>query len=379
MSRLGNWPFGALVAALLITVFNIGTGNAVAQHYQRTDLTADNPSTSSTAANIDPSLVNAWGIARSSGSPFWVSDNGTGLTSLYFSTGAPRPLPGGAACALQNCVTIPLPNGQPGGTPTGAIFNYTGQFNVAPGASAIFLFATEDGAIAGWNPGANSSSAIVKVNRSSTAIYKGLALATTPAGAPRLYATNFANGTVEVFDGNFHRVNVAGAFLDANLPLNYAPFGIQNIGGNIVVTFAHRKPGSKDEDHGPGLGFVDVFDLAGRLVLRLQHGMFLNAPWGIALAPGDFGRFSHRLLIGNFGDGHINAFNAVTGKFVGTVLDQDGNMLSIDGLWGLTFGGDSANNGLATELFFTAGPNDENDGLFGKITPVSTEQRGNAE
>lgn len=368
MSRTRNWQHGAISTTLLLTLMLIHSVSAVAQHYQRTDLTADNASTSPTATNIDSNLVNAWGIARSSGSPFWISDNGTGLSTLYDGTGAARSL----------VVSIPQPDGQPGGTPTGAVFNYTGQFPVAPSAPAIFLFATEGGAIAGWNPGVNATSAIVKIKRSSTAIYKGLAIATAPQG-PRLYATNFASGAVEVFDGTFHRVNVAGAFLDPNLPLNYAPFGIQNVGGNIVVTFAHRAPGSTDEDHGPGLGFVDVFDLAGRLLLRLQHGPFLNAPWGIALAPADFGRFSHRLLIGNFGDGHIHAFNAVTGKFEGTMLDQDGNMLWIDGLWALTFGGNSANNGLATELFFTAGPNDENDGLFGKITPSSTEQRGNTE
>lgn len=368
MSRFCNRQVASVTAAVFFTLFLFNAGYAAAQHYQRTDLTADNASTSPAAANIDSNLVNAWGIARGSTSPFWISDNGTGLTTLYDGTGTARSL----------VVVIPQPNGQPGGTPTGAVFNYTGQFAVAPSAPAIFLFATEDGAIAGWNPGANLTSAIVKINRSSVAIYKGLAIATTPQGA-RLYATNFASGAVEVFNGNFHRVSVTGGFLDPNLPPNYAPFGIQNVGGNIVVTFAHRAPGSHDEDHGPGLGFVDVFDFAGRLVLRLQHGPFLNAPWGIALAPGDFGRFSHRLLIGNFGDGHIHAFNAVTGKFEGTLLDPEGNMLLIDGLWGLSFGGNSPNNGSETELFFTAGPNDENDGLLGKITPISSEQRGNAE
>jgi uncharacterized protein (TIGR03118 family) len=173
-------------------------------------------------------------------------------------------------------------------------------------------------------------------------------------------------------------VNVSGGFLDPNLPANYAPFGIQNVGGNIIVTFAHRAPGSTDEDHGPGIGFVDVFDLNGKLLLRLQHGPHFNAPWGIAEAPGDFGVFSHRLLIGNFGDGTIHAFNEVSGKLEGTLLDTNGDALSIDGLWALSFGGDNAKSGLATELFFTAGPNDESDGLFGKIT-VSTGQRGNAE
>jgi uncharacterized protein (TIGR03118 family) len=271
-----------------------------------------------------------------------------------------------------------LPDGTPGGTPTGAVFNYTSSFEVGPGQKAIFLFATEDGTISGWNPNVNPSAAVVKVKNSATAIYKGLALATTPSG-PRLYVTNFKSGGIEVYGPKFGRISPTGSFLDPSLPANYAPFGIQNVGGNIVVTFAHRKPGSTDEDHGPGLGFVDVFDLSGRLLLRLQHGLFLNAPWGIAMTPGDFGAFSHRLLVGNFGDGRINAFNAVSGKFVGTLLDPLGQPLSIDGLWGLSFAGDGTNNGLATELYFTAGANDENDGIFGKITPVSSEQRGNAE
>jgi uncharacterized protein (TIGR03118 family) len=368
MSRSRNWKHAAGAAALTLTLILMAASNGLAQHYQRTDLTTDNSSTSPTAPNIDPNLVNPWGMSRSSGSPWWISDNGTSLSTLYDSTGAPKSL----------VVSIPLPNGQPGGTPTGTVFNYTGAFEVGPGQSAFFLFATEDGSISGWNPNANASSAIVKVNHSANAIYKGLALATTAQG-PRLYATNFQTGGVEVFDGHFHHVTVAGGFLDANLPANYAPFGIQNVGGNIVVTFAHRKLGSKDEDHGAGLGFVDVFDVSGRLLLRLQHGPFLNAPWGIAQAPGDFGRFSHRLLIGNFGDGFIHAFNAVNGKFEGTLLDQNGSPLWIDGLWGLSFGGENTNSGLATELFFTAGANDENDGIYGKITPASNEQRGNSE
>jgi uncharacterized protein (TIGR03118 family) len=378
MSHLRNWKHAAGVAAFTLTFILLGVNSGLAQHYQRTDLTADNSSTSSTAANIDPSLVNAWGMARSSGSPWWISDNGTSLSTLYDSTGVARMLPAPAVCPLQNCISIPLPDGTPGGTPTGAVFNYTSSFEVGPGQKAIFLFATEDGTISGWNPNVNPSAAVVKVKNPATAIYKGLALATTPSG-PRLYATNFKSGGVEVYGPKFGRINPPGGFLDPNLPANYAPFGIQNVGGNIVVTFAHRKPGSKDEDHGAGLGFVDVFDLTGRLVLRLQHGLFLNAPWGIAMAPGDFGGFSHRLLVGNFGDGHINAFNAVTGKFDGTLQDPLGQPLSIDGLWGLSFAGDGTNSGLATELYFTAGANDENDGIFGKITATSSEQRGNAE
>lgn len=385
MSRSRIWKHAAGVAALTLTFLLLAASNGLAQHYQRTDLTTDNSTVSPNATNVDPSLVNPWGMARGSGSPWWISDNGMSLSTLYDATGAARMLPAPATCPLLNCISIPLPDGTPGGAPTGAVFNYTSSFEVGPGQKAIFIFATEDGTISGWNPNVNPSAAVVKVKHSATAIYKGLALATTAAG-PRLYATNFQSGQVEVFGPKFFQVNMPGKFVDPNLPANYAPFGIQNVGGNIVVTFAHRKPGSRDEDHGPGLGFVDVFDLSGRLLLRLQHVTFLNAPWGIAQAPGDFGPFSHRLLIGNFGDGTIHAFNAVSGKFEGTLLDSTGAPLAIGGLWGLSFGGDTtatatanANNGLATELFFTAGANDEADGIFGKITATGSEQRGNAE
>ena len=367
MSPSRNWKHAAGVAALALTFIVIVASNALAQHYTRTDLTTDNASVSP-APNIDPNLVNPWGMARSSGGPWWISDNGTSVSTLYDSTGLPKSL----------VVSIPAPDGQPGGTPTGTVFNYTGAFEVASGFSAVFLFATEDGTISGWNPGANATNAIIKVNRSGNAVYKGLAIATTPQG-PRIYATNFQSGGVEVFEGHFHLIHVGGGFLDPNLPANYAPFGIQNVGGNIVVTFAHRKPGSHDEDHGPGLGFVDVFDTSGRLLLRLQHGSYFNAPWGIAQAPGDFGPFSHRLLIGNFGDGWIHAFNAVNGKLEGTMLDPTGAPIAIGGLWGLSFGGENANSGLATELFFTAGANDEADGIFGKLTATPSEGRGNTE
>jgi uncharacterized protein (TIGR03118 family) len=354
---------------MIATLALVFSSAAFAQHYQQTDLVTDSSSISSTAT-IDPNLVNAWGLSRASGSPWWVSDNGTGLSTLYDGTGA----------IVQLVVTIPPPmGGTPPSAPTGTVYNFTGRFRLKPGKPSVFLFATEDGTIAGWNPGVDPTNAVIKVDNSKQgAIYKGCAIAKHLTSV-RLYATNFATGQVEMYDGNFQPVAMASAFQDANLPANYAPFGIQNVGGNIVVTFAHRKPGSKDEDHGNGLGYVDVFDFDGNLLLRLEHGPFLNAPWGIALAPGDFGTFSHRLLIGNFGDGRIHAFNLVSGMKEGTLLNADGTPLWIDGLWALSFGGDGAKNGLATELFFTAGPNDENDGLYGKITPAAAEQRGNSE
>ncbi|HUA14904.1 MAG TPA: TIGR03118 family protein [Verrucomicrobiae bacterium] len=361
-----NRRVAALAAAVGLAFLLAGTASA--QHYTRTDLTTDSSSVSS-APNVDPNLVNPWGMSRGSGSPWWLSDNGAGLSTLYDGTGAIQSL----------VVSIPRAKGGKGlSSPTGTVFNFTTSFRVGPQQPALFLFTAEDGTISGWNPNVNLGAAVQKISRPLIASYKGLAIAMTEAG-PRLYATNFKSGEVDVFDGEFHQIPGPVGFHDDSLPPHYAPFGIQNVGGNLVVTFAQRNPGAEDENDGPGLGYVRVFDVYGHLLLRLEHGMFLNAPWGIALAPSDFGPFSHRLLIGNFGDGTIHAFNAVSGKFEGTLLDPTGVPLAIEGLWGLSFGGDGAKNGLATVLYFTAGPNDEGDGIFGNITATAAEQRGNAE
>jgi len=338
-----------------------------AQRFTRTDLTADSSATSSTAPNIDPNLINAWGMSRSSGSPWWISDNGTGLATLY----------DGAGVAQSLVVTIPALGG---GTsaPTGQVFNATSGFEIAPGAKAIFIFVTEDGTISGWNPGVDPTHAVIAVNNSGKAVYKGCALVQGTVG-PYLYATNFQTGQVDVFDSKFKPVRFTGnPFSVPQLGVDWAPFGIQNVGGNLVVTFAHRKKGELDEDHGPGLGHVGVFTSDGRRIARLQDGPWMNAPWGIAMAPSDFGQFSHRLLIGQFGSGEIHAFNAVTGMWEAGMLDQNGAKLSIDGLWGLTFG-NNARSGSAIELYFTAGPKDESQGILGKLVPVSSEQRGSAE
>jgi len=370
MSSKYSKRFAAL-AAIIFTALLLTASNATAQHFTRTDLTADNPNVAN-VPNIDPNLVNAWGMSRSSGSPWWISDNGTGLSTLYDGTGLAQSL----------VVTIPPPNGHDGASaPTGTVFNaFNGAFEVVPGQRSVFLFSTEDGTIAGWNPNVDVTNAVVKVDNSmSAAVYKGLAIGMAKSG-PRIYATNFAGGQVEVYDGKFRSVKQHnGAFTDSRLPANYSPFGIQNVGGNIVVTFAKHVPGGKDEIDGAGLGFVDVFDLSGNLLLRLQHTQALNAPWGIAQAPGDFGTFSHRLLIGNFGDGFIHAYNPVSGKFEGTLEDANGAPIWIDGLWALSFGGGNASSGLANDLYFTAGPNGEADGLLGKLSPVGSDQRGNSE
>jgi uncharacterized protein (TIGR03118 family) len=368
MSQMFRFALTRRAAALLLSILAAGS-SSFAQHYTRTDLITDQ----STVLPTDPNLVNAWGLSRSSRSPWWVSDNGMGVSSLYDGTGAI------IALGPQGTVTIPTPDGTGTSAPTGTVYNYTTGFQVAKDAPAVFLFVTEDGTIAGWNPTVNLNTAVLKVKRPGQAVYKGCAIAQFDRQF-FLYATNFVGGKVEVFNSTFAPIHLAAtAFRDPGISSAYAPFNIQNVGGNLVVTFAKRQAGSEDEAHGPGLGFVDVFNSRGQLLQRLQHGPFLNAPWGITLAPSDFGVFSHRLLIGNFGDGTIHAFNLVTGKMVGTLLDAtSGDALSIDGLWALGFGNNQT-AGLATDLYFTAGPEDETHGLLGKITAVAAEQRGNTE
>lgn len=357
-------------AKVMLTLFAMTFSAAsLAEHYTRTDLTV-NASPSSPSVHVDANLINAWGLARTSTGPWWISDNGTGHSTLYDATGLPRSL----------VVTIPLPNGDPGSAPTGTVFNPSSSFKIQQNGKtdkAIFLFVTEDGTISGWNPSVNGTQAVIAVDRSGKAIYKGCALADTEDG-PLLYATNFQTGRVEVFDGNFNRLPHDDSAFRIN-GSHYSPFNIQNVGGNLVVTFAKKQPGATDEDQGPGLGRVAVFDVKGKKLHDLQRGRWLNAPWGIALAPNDFGAFSHRLLIGNFGDGKIHAFNAVTGDFEGTLLAADDKPQVIDGLWAISFGGGNLNSGAANELFFTAGPHNESDGLFGKLVAAPEEQKGNTE
>jgi uncharacterized protein (TIGR03118 family) len=252
------------------------------------------------------------------------------------------------------------------GAPTGAVFNGTaGAFPVG-GAAARFIFATESGTILGWNGG---TAATQEVDASPAgAVFKGLAIATTPAG-PRIFATDFHNGMVDVFDSAWKPVRHAG-FADRSLPPHFAPFGIQAIGDRIFVTYAKQQPGSDDEAHGQGFGLVDEYDLTGHLRARVARFGRLNAPWGLARAPRSFGRFSHDLLVGNFGDGRITAYREVSRRrFVpaGQLRGAHGRRVRIDGLWALQFGMGAASNGPTDTLFFTAGPNDENHGLFGTI------------
>jgi uncharacterized protein (TIGR03118 family) len=298
----------------------------------------------------DPDLVNAWGLTAGPTTPWWVSDNGTNKSTLY------RGIDG----AKQGLVV------HVDGGPTGAVFNPTTGFVLPTGGKALFLFDSEDGKVRAWN-GAQGTTAIVVANLGEGAIYKGLAIAGTAAG-PRLYAADFHNARVDVFDGSFGHV-VPGGFVDPALPSGYAPFGIQTIGDRVFVTYAQQDADAEDEVAGQGKGFVDAYDTAGNLLGRVaQHGQ-LNAPWGLALAPDSFGPFAGDLLVGNFGDGQINAYQELgNGHFEhrGELRDASGESLTIDGLWALQVGM-GGNNAPAGALFFTAGPDDESHGLFGQI------------
>ena len=314
--------------------------------YTVTPLVSDQPGV---APNTDPNLVNAWGLASGPTTPWWVADNETDLSTLYRgSDGQPQAL----------VVSVE-------GGPTGTVFNGTAGFVLPTGGVARFIFDTEDGTVRAWNP-AQGTNTVVVADLADGAIYKGLAIADTDAG-PRLYAADFHNARVDVFDGSFGLVPDSG-FVDPSLPSGYAPFGIQTIGDRVFVSYAKQDEDAEDEVAGQGLGFVDAYDTAGHLLARVaQHGQ-LNAPWGLALASDSFGRFAGDLLVGNFGDGQVNAFAEHNGQFTheGELRDESGNSLSIDGLWALQVG-KGGNNGPAGTLFFTAGPDDETHGLFGQI------------
>jgi uncharacterized protein (TIGR03118 family) len=378
----------------------ITQGVCFAQHYTQTNLVSNVPGV---AAMTDPQLVNPWGLSRGSGSPWWVSDNATGVSTLYNGPGAKQSL----------VVTIPPANpmnGAPAGTPTGTIFNGSQtDFLLAPGKPAAFLFSTIDGTIAGWNPGVAvaqgaappSTHAVTVVKTTDGSVYTGLTSAFIN-GKLFLYAANFGKGRVDVYDSAFHRVTLSvkrhdddsfdddrrglqRAFDDERLPRNYVPFNVQAIGNDIVVTYVLHEEGSQLETDGPGLGFVDIYSSTGQLLRRLEHGNWLNAPWGVALAPLDFGRFSHHLLIGQFaggGDtrssGFIAAYDLATGQFDGLLEDENGKPLAINGLWAISPGNVSPANsdpaaGPGAQLYFTAGPNHGTQGLFGYLTAVPAE------
>jgi len=316
------------------------------------------------AANTDPNLLNPWGVAYAPTGPFWVSDNHAGVSTLYDGSGNPFPSP------TPLVVTIPAPPGSSDpAAPTGIVFNGTSDFVVTDGSKSgpsLFIFSTEDGTLSGWSQGVNVSAAILAVDNSgSNAIYKGLALGANHS-ENFLFATDFHNGRVDAFDKNFAPATLAGSFADPDIPAGFAPFGIQNIGDLLYVTYAKQDENKEDDEPGPGNGYVDIFDTNGVLVQRFASQGTLNSPWGIALAPASFGQFSNALLVGNFGDGRINAFNVNSGAFLGQLADTHGVPIAIEGLWALTVGNGTLAGSMNT-LFFTAGPGDEEHGLFGSL------------
>jgi uncharacterized protein (TIGR03118 family) len=395
---------------------------ATAGRVLQTNLVSDLPGV---AAVTDPNLVNSWGISESPGSPFWISDNNSGVATLYTVPGAA----GAPVTTSLLVVSIPTPVALTGGTPTGTVFNTgsTGDFPITgpnkagdvTKAGATFLFDTEDGTIVGWNPGIDpthkfagpngvSTQAVIAVDNSGNtftnpdpdqqtgAVYKGLAIATpSPAGAitsdahstSLVYATNFRAGTIEVYDTTFKQATglPTGAFTDPNLPAGYAPFNVQVLNGKVYVTYARQDAAKHDDAAGPHRGFVDVFNLNG--TPGLAHGTVrlvsrgpLDSPWGLAIAPSGFGNLGAPsndpvLLVGNFGDGLINAFDASTGTALGQLKDPDGEPIQIDGLWALRVGNGGA-GGVANAVYFTAGPFGESHGLFGSLT---TATRGSPE
>jgi uncharacterized protein (TIGR03118 family) len=394
MQRIGR----DLTLAAVIAVAVIGAPAArgedkdrehAANRYEVTSLVSD---IKGEASNVDPVLQNAWGVAFSPGaSPFWVSDNATGCSTLYNGDGTivslhvKIPLPGNVtpSSACQH-VDPKNPPKQAPAAPTGMVWNATTNPTTAflvPGTTlpASFIWATEDGTISAWtgglgnlNPPLPQNNAVLAVdnpNPTNGAVYKGLVFGTNVNGV-FLFATNFRGATVDVFDHNYKLITVDGGFKDPKIPAGYAPFGIENIDGDLFVTYALQNPAKHDDMAGPGHGFVDVFDTDGHLLRRFASRGPLNSPWGIARASHDFGPFSGLILVGNFGNGKINAFSS-HGQFIDELDFPNGKPLVIDGLWKLTLGGGAKSS--SDTLYFTAGPNGETDGLFGTITPASDE------
>jgi uncharacterized protein (TIGR03118 family) len=332
-----------------------------AQHYVQTNLVAGGNRTGVPAdVPNDPNLVDPWGIARGTTSPWWVADRATGVSTLY----------NGAGTILSLVVTIP------NGSPTGIVFNGSSDFAVGPNQPAVFLFVSLTGTISGWNPGLNPNTmAVQKVPASSQSVFTGATIAQI-GGDRYLYVADIRQGRIAVYDTNFNPVELGrGAFDDDFLPRGFVPFNVQNIGNNLYVAFAQQNQAKNFVVFGAGLGMVDVFSPGGRLLMRLQYGPWFNAPWGLALAPTDFGSFSHRLIVGQFGSGEILAFDAVTGRFEGKLLDQNNNVIVLPGLWAIAFGAGqpAQTSGPANALYFNAGINQGTGGLFGNLTPVSTD------
>jgi len=356
MSLIPHVAFARRWSALSLSLLLVMAPAAAASLFQRHTLVSDG---TIAAAHTDPHLVNGWGVAFNPFGFAWVNAADGMVSVLYDGDGNVQPL----------VVQIPSPTAGTGGHPTGIVFNGSDGFIATKGAASgpsRFLFATEQGVIAAWSPIVDLTHALRMVDNSAMgSSYKGLALSAGGKGQ-LLYATDFFHARVDVFDSSFHHVSLhAGAFTDPNIPHGFAPFGIQAIGGDVYVTYALQGAGG-DEAHGAGLGYVDVYTPTGYLIRRVASRGCLNAPWGIAMAPAGFGTYSNTLLIGNFGDGRINAFVPTTGAAMGPLHGSSGAVIHIDGLWGLQFGNGLANQPVNT-LFFAAGPAEESHGVYGRL------------
>jgi uncharacterized protein (TIGR03118 family) len=341
-------------ALALLSVGSAAQANARIA-FRESDLVSDQPGR---ATITDPDVVNAWGLALSPTSPLWVANNGTNTSTLYAG--------GGASPITKAGLIVTIP----GGAPTGQAFNGTTGFVVTgPNGSgpARFLFVSEDGDLTGWNPAADPTHAIV-AKHIDGAVYKGLALWTNPFGS-FLIATDFAGGHLDIFDSNFNRLTLPPNFFrDRALPKGYAPFNVLTIGDRVIVSYAKQQAGSDDEQAGAGLGIVDEFTNLGQNARRIASHGPLNAPWGLAVAPASFGQFAGDLLVGNFGDGRISAYRG--NHFEGQLRDSHNKSMVIDGLWALLPG--TASTGGVDSLWFSAGPGDEEHGLVGLITPITS-------
>jgi uncharacterized protein (TIGR03118 family) len=332
-------------------------GHASAQSYKGKFLTADQ---SGVAPNTDPNLINPWGISFTSTGPFWVANNNSGTSTIYDSNGVPNAL----------VVTIPSASGSGQGTPTGTVANSTTGFTVSKNGHsgpALFLFDSEDGVITGWNPNVDATNAVIAVDNSAAgAVYKGMELANNGSGN-FLYVANFFSRKIEVYDQNFNLVNLAGSFTDPGVPATFAPHNIRKINNQLWVLYAKQNATKTDAVLGAHLGLVSIFDLNGNFVKRFATQGRLNAPWGIALAPANFGKFSNDILIANLGDGRITAFDPTTGQPLGQLSNAQNQPLRLPGLWSITFG-NGGMGGLKNVLYFTSGPSAYAHGRFGSIT-----------
>ncbi|HQR08347.1 MAG TPA: TIGR03118 family protein [Gemmatales bacterium] len=327
--------------------------NAQAPGFQQTNLVTDSQA-ANPALISDPNLVNPWGVSFSPSSAFWVSNNGTGTSTLYNV----NPLTN-VPTKLGLTVTVPG-----AGNVTGQSFNSVpaGNFN-----GDNFLFVSEDGTISGWR-GALGTSAEVLQTGSTSNVYKGTAYTAIGANG-YLLSANFRSGSIDVLKGNAGVPNLTGTFTDPAIPSGFAPFNIKQLGSTLYVTYAKQAANQFDDLAGPGNGFVSSFDLNGNFLGRVASQSVLNSPWGLAIAPASFGSLAGDLLVGNFGDGRINVYDLASNILVGHLMDSGGTALSIDGLWSLTTGNDGG-AGSSNSLFFTAGPNGESNGLFGVIQVV---------